>query len=399
MKQDVAKPQPRSPLPALLALALAYFTLGTASLSVVALARPISASLHVTAAQTGQLVTAFSLTFAVTALLAQSVAGHLQRKHLLLAGLTLLTLGLALGAAATSFTALLLTRMLAAIGASVLGPVASATGSLLVPPAEQPRALAIVFGGFTFASVLGVPFAALLSPALGWRGTLLVLAGLAVGAALLVWRLVPHVERGTRITVTTYLSTLQAPRVTPALLTTMLQIGSIFLPYAVIGAYLSARFASSPAWITGTLLAFGIGGVLGNAASGPLSRRLQPLGVLQLSLAASLLVAAALLFVPHVPVLGLLAFFIWSIFGNMFQAPQQARLIGLLPERRGLMLALNAAVLYFGIGLGSWAGSLLLPTLGAPLLALPPVLLLAGALLLTPRPRPVNAVKAPAAGA
>ncbi len=392
MRQDVTKPGGQAPL-ALLTLALAYFTLGTASLSVVALAHPISVTFHVTPAQTGLLVSAFSITFAVTALLSQSLVGHLHRKHLLLGGLALLIAGLALGAAAHTFTALLLTRVLAAVGASVLGPVSSATGSLLVPQLQQARALAVVFGGFTFASVLGVPLASALTPSLGWRGTLLALAALTAITALLVWRLVPHVERGARVTLSTYGSTLRTPNVKPALLTTLLQIGSLFLPYAVISAYLTARFGSSPTWITFSLLAFGVGGILGNAATGPLGRVLEPPRLLQLSLLASLLVAAALLFLPASPLLGLLAFSVWSFFANMFQAPQQAKLIRLNPERRGLMLALNAAVLYLGMGISSWLGSILLPTLGAPQLLLLPVAMLIVALLLTQRRTPTSATQ------
>jgi MFS transporter, DHA1 family, inner membrane transport protein len=51
---------------------------------------------------------------------------------------------------------------------------------------------------------------------------------------------------------------------------------------------------------------------------------------------------------------------LWSSFGWSFMAPQQARLVGLAPQAQGLVLALNAAMLYVGIAIGSGLASALL---------------------------------------
>lgn len=371
MTQAVPQLSARRSQLALLGLALAYFIIGTASLSVVGLGTLIGQDLNVTPAQTGLLVTAFALTFAVCALLAQSLLGHWPRKTLILGGVILLVVGLALGSVAPSFGALLLTRVLSAVGASVVGPVASATGSLLVPQDERPRALATVFTGFTLASVLGVPLASALGPVLGWRGMLLSVAVLALLAAALLWRLVPSVEAGQRVTAGAYRQAFAVRGVGPALFTTLFQMGAPFLLLAVIGVYLGTRFQSSGAWISATLLAFGVAGVLGNALVSVLSRRLNSQRILQLSLVGSALSVALLLIAPAQAWLGLLLFAVWSFFANLFSAPQQARLIALNERSRGLMLALNASVLYLGISVGSWLGSVLLPVIGVRWLALP----------------------------
>jgi DHA1 family inner membrane transport protein len=336
-------PAQRSHL-ALWVLGSAYFTIGTASLSVVGLGTSISRSLHVAPAQTGLLVTAFALTFAVCALLAQSLAGHLPRKTLLLGGLVLLVLGLLLGTVAQNFPALLLTRVFSAVGASVVGPVASAIGSLLVPQDERLRALATVFAGFTLASVMGVPLASALGPVVGWRGTLLSIAGLALIATVFLWVLVPKVEAGQRVTLAAYWQAFAIRGVKPALLTTLLQMGSPFLLFAVIGVYLSSRFHSPAGWISASLLAFGAAGVIGNALIGTISRRLNSDQILRLSLGGSALSVALLLIAPTQPWLGLLLFAVWSFFIGLFTAPQQARLIALTEANRSLMLALNASI-------------------------------------------------------
>ncbi|UBV44894.1 MFS transporter (plasmid) [Deinococcus taeanensis] len=357
------------PAPALFTLALAYFTLGTAALSVVGLSLPISHTFHIPAVQTGLLVTAFALTFAVAALLVQSAAGHWPRKRLLLTGLAVLATGLIAGAFAPSFPALLLTRALVAVGAAMIGPVASATGSQLVEPNQQPQALATVFAGFSFSSVLGVPLAAALGPVLGWRGTLLALAALAALTALLIARLVPAVPGGSRVTPALYRRALLSPGVRPALGASLLQLAAVFVVYGVTSSYLADRFGSAGPWISLTLLAFGMAGIVGNSVAGPLTARYGHARTLTLSLTGSILVAVALLTLPHTPAAGAAAFAAMSLFGQMFQAPQQARLIHLNPSERGLMLALNSSVVYLGISFGSWLGSALLPGLGAQPLA------------------------------
>ncbi len=379
---------------ALGSLGLAYFVVGTASLSVVGLGGRISADLHVTPAQTGLLVTAFALTFAVCALLSQSLVGHLPRKTLLLSGLVLLVVGLGLGALAQNFAVLLWTRVLAAVGASVVGPVASAIGSLLVPEDERPRALATVFAGFTLASVLGVPLASALGPALGWRDTLLAIGALTLLATGLLWRLVPGVVAGQRVTLRAYRQALTQRGVTPTLLTTLLQMGAPFLLFAVIGSYLGGRFDSPASWISASLLAFGIAGVVGNALIGTFSRRLSSDQLLLFSLGGAALSLVGLLIAPAWPWLGLLLFAIWSFFISLFTAPQQARLISLNERQRGLMLALNASILYLGISVGSWLGSVLLPVIGVTWLALPALLMVFVALLLN-RPIRVQSLSEP----
>lgn len=375
---------------ALPSLAFAYFALGTAALAVVGLALPVSRDLHVPAAQTGLLVSVLALTFAPAALLVQGFFGHWPRKRLLLAGLGLLALGLLAGALAPSFAVLLLSRVPVAVGAAMVGPVASATATQLVGPERQPQALAVVFAGFGLSSVLGVPLASLLAPALGWRGTLVALAVLAALAALLIARLVPSVPGGSRLTPALLRRALDTSGVRPALLATLLQIGAPFVVYGVTGSYLAERFGSSPAAVSATLLAFGAAGLVGNALAGRLAGSLGQARTLAASLVGATLVAAALLVLPRDPLVGGLVFAALSLFTQMFQTPQQARLIRLDPTQRGLMLALNASVVYLGISLGSWLGSALLPALGAqPLTALSLAMLLVALAASSAVPRPV----------
>ncbi len=48
------------------------------------------------------------------------------------------------------------------------------------------------------------------------------------------------------------------------------------------------------------------------------------------------------------------------MFGWSFMAPQQSRLVNIAPQAQALALALNAAMIYVGIAIGSGGGSALL---------------------------------------
>ncbi len=361
--------QPRSPTPALLALSLGYFTFGTSSLAVVGLSAPISSGLHVPAAQVGLLVSVFALTFAVAAPLAPVVLARVPRKRALLLGLGVMAIGGLLAAIAPSYGFLCGARVIGALGGAVFGPASSAAGSLIVPEERRPQALATVFGGMTAAAVLGVPLSSFLGNSLGWRWALTGVAVLTVLALVLVALLLPEVEAGERPTARAYRLVLGTPGTVPTVLTTLFFMAAQFTVYGVAGAYIAARFGSPPSTVALVLLAFGVVGVIGNASGARTYERFggrATITTTQVGLGAAFL---ALALVPHALPAALAVFAFWAFFSQLYQAPQQARLVALLPDQRGIVLALNASALNIGVSLGSLLGSTALPWAGARLLS------------------------------
>lgn len=81
---------------------------------------------------------------------------------------------------------------------------------------------------------------------------------------------------------------------------------------------------------------------------------------------------------PPLPWLGFALLAAWAVFGMLFQAPQQKRLVTLAGSRRNLVLALHASAIYLGMSVGSVAAGLAYALFGAAVLPLLS-LLLAGA--------------------
>ncbi|GAB1643571.1 MFS transporter [Krasilnikovia sp. MM14-A1259] len=355
----------RNPTPALLALALGYFTFGTSSLAIIGLGTSMSHDLHVNAALIGLQVSVFALTFAVAAPLAPVVLGRLDRRQTLLVGLAVLAVGGVASALAPSYAMLTGARVIAGLGAATFAPQASAAGSLIVDEDKRPRALATVFGGMTAAAVLGVPLATFLGDLVGWRWALAGIALLTVLALALVAALLPPVEAGVPPTASAYGQVARTPGAAVIVLTTMFFMAAQFTVYGVAGAYITARFGATASEVALVLLAFGVLGVIGNASGVRVIARLGGSATISLTLAGLGLAFAGLIVTPATiaAAIGLFAF--WAFFSQLYQAPQQARLVALLPEQRAIVLALNASTMYVGVSVGGLLGGTFLPEVGA----------------------------------
>ncbi|MBO0333528.1 MFS transporter [Sneathiella sp. CAU 1612] len=342
------------PLWALVSLSSAYFMVGTSSLSVIALTWQISDGLQVPPSDIAFLVTVFALAFAIAAPLTQVLFSGYARIKILCTGLGLLALALILGASSTSYEMLFVSRGLMGLSAAAISPMCSAIGAGLAPPEQQGRAMGIVFAGLTFASVLGTPISAYLGTLMSWRLVHLLLALVALSSMASILYFVKDRQAGAPISFSHLVEAMTRIRSSFTVLTTFLQMTAIFCTYALIAPFMSHKFGLPENLIALVLLAYGVNGVLGNVFAGRLSDRFGPEKVIFVTLAG--LGAGFFMIWAIGPNLWLafIAIVIWSAFGMMFHSPQQQRIANIDPERRSLLLALNAAALYLGISVGSW---------------------------------------------
>jgi DHA1 family inner membrane transport protein len=343
------------PRSVLLSLASAYFVLGVASLAIIGLVPPIARDLGVAPASVALLVTAFALTYAVASPVSQMLIGHWDRRRLILTGLGLMALGLVGSGLAPSYATLFISRMVMAVGAVLVGPMASATAASLAHPAERGAALGTVFGGMTMATVLGVPASGWMGSAVGWRETMGVLALITVAGAVWVRLAVPGDSRGQRSSFADIKELLGDRPVAAALGVGLFQIAAQFVTYALVGAYLTENFDVPQALIPLGLALFGIGGVVGNAVASRLMLRIAPARMVGIGLCALAAVMLAFILAPILtpsgPWLAMMLMLLWAIAGVSPMASGQAWLIQMAPGN--LVLALNAAGMYVGIAGGS----------------------------------------------
>lgn len=351
-------------------LALANFVIGMGAFVVVGVLSPVAAAFDVDRAHAGALMSVYAATYAVASPLLVAATGRLDRRRLLTIGLALFALGALAAALAPSFALLLAARALMAVGGGLVTPVAASIGVALAGPGQQGRALSIVFGGLTFAQVLGVPAGAWLGYAFGWASAFAVVAALSLlGLAAIVVAL----PAGIAVPVASLASlgaVLRSWRLMLAIAFTTLFTGALYVCYTFLAPLLETLYGLSRDGVTGMLLLFGLGAVVGNAMGGRLTDRIGSARTLVLlCVAQSLLMPALTLPTWPLAIVGVLIF-VWSVFGWSFMVPQQARLAALDPARLPVLFALNASAIYVGATLGSSVGGAVLKGLGLHALGL-----------------------------
>ena len=369
--QSMAEPQsPILPKGALSALSLCYFTMAVASLSVIGLLVPMAEGLAVTTSEIAYLVTAFSLTYAVSAIGLQMLVGDRDRRYLMVAGLLTMAVGVSMTGLAQAYSVAFAGRMVMALGAGVVGPIASAAGAALVAPDQRGAALGFVFSGMTVATVLGVPLVTYGGNTIGWRASLVLIGVLGIVTAALVLLLVPKHANGQRASGQAVWAVIKDPVLSPAISITAWQMAAQFVTYSVVAPHLSEGFGVRLSYLPLILMGFGVGGILGNLIAMRLIDRVGPAVLMKASLLITGAVFVVLHFAPASPWIAYVCYMIWAIAALMLFAPQQARLIALAPDEANLLMALNATAIYLGMAGGAALAGVLYAASGVAHLAL-----------------------------
>jgi predicted MFS family arabinose efflux permease len=346
--------------PSISALMLSNLVIGSGSLVIAGILSPISQELDVSVATAGQLSTAYALAFAIGAPLASFFLGAWCRKRVLMLGLGLFALASLIGALAPSYGVLLASRLLAGVAAAMVSPTAAAVAAMLSAPEQRGRAIATVFGGFTLATVFGVPLGSYLGLHLGWRETL---AGMAAASALMTFVIayaLPANLQLPRVDLRGWLALGSDSRVLTMLAVSLMQIAGTYAVFSFIGPFLAGQMKTSADQIALLLMLFGVAGFLGNWLSGRFVDKLGAAFVANINI-AGVMAGLLLIALSGGAVLWMLVgIAIWG--GSVFSinTAQQARLVAHAPQSMGALLPANSSVLFAGQALGGIAGGLAL---------------------------------------
>ncbi|MGR9173685.1 MFS transporter [Rhizobium sp. KDH_Rht_773_N] len=260
-------------------LSLGVFGLVTAEFLPASLLTPISEDLHVSIGAAGQSVT---MTAVIGAIAGPAVVIGTSRfdRRLTLFGLTaLLIVSSLLAAFAGGLTMLLIARGLLGIALGGFWAMSLALAMRLVPERLMPRAMAIIMTGVSVATVCAAPVGAWVGEAYGWRFAFLIAA--AVGGIALVAQILtlPAMPSAGAAGLGTMAAVLRRPVIRLGLLTVLLVVAGHFAGFTFIRPFLETVPHFGVEGISAVLLAFGIGGFLGNLFGGFVSERSTTLSI------------------------------------------------------------------------------------------------------------------------
>ena len=354
----------------LIALFTTSFAIGTDDMVVAGILPEIAGEFETSESIAGQLVTVFSLTYALGAPLMAVATARFDRRRILLTAHAVFIGANVVAYVAPTYEALFAVRVVAALAAATISPIAYGLTFDLADPSRRGRYLSVLTAGLTVSLIVGVPIGTWIGGTLGWRQTFLLVAGLAAVAMVGIARSVPSTRAGGAVIgVRDRLQPLRDRRVGLTVLGLVISGAGGMMSYVYLAPLSSAVVHAHSTELALLIATFGVFGVVGTMLGGLGADRVATRRIIILtfggtSLAAALLLAATTAapvpFAVLVVLIAVYGLFVWSV-----NPPVQVRLLAVAGDAADQVLALNMSALYAGFTLAGAVGGLALGWGGA----------------------------------
>ncbi|WP_417526712.1 MFS transporter [Marinomonas shanghaiensis] len=342
-------------------IALGAFSLGMASYVMAGLVPMVMNDFDVSVATAGQLVTAFTLAYGIGSPIFVALLPVNKQRTALLLALLIFSIANLSSAWAATYTQLVMTRILAGIGAGVYLAMGISAATIVVPKNQRGKSIAIVMGGMASGTVLGVPIGLILADYFGWASTMwliAILGGVAVVGLTLCLPSLPDTEAASLREKLLVMADVKVARIlTVSLLAAIASLGM----YTYLASFMLNDSFGGVSNVTPWLWVWGIGGILGSFLVGSFTDRINDSSLVAIIM---LILTLALLALPLIasisPWVAMLPIAIWGAVGWALQVPQNNQLIAVREGSGGgnVAVALNESALYLGSALGAAGGGL-----------------------------------------
>ncbi len=340
--------------PAVWALGVGSFAIGTGEFVIMGLLPEVAKDLGVTIPEAGHIITSYALGVVVGAPVLAVLAANWPRRALLIALMALFAAGNFASAWAPGYVAMIFLRFCTGLPHGTYFGVAALMAASLAPPNRRASAVGLVMSGLTSATLVGVPLAAWLGQHWGWRAAFVLVGAIAALACLLIRRGVPDDPAAHGASPLRELSALARPQVLLTLGIAAVGFGGMFAVFSYIKPLLTEVTGMQVDAVPLVLALFGGGMVVGNLVGARLADKhlMRTIGAL---LVWSALVLAAIPFsAPYTVAICINVFLLGTVVAI---APGlQIRLMDTAGDAQTLAAALNHSAFNTANALGAWLG-------------------------------------------
>ena len=339
---------------AVVAVMIGIFLLVTAEQLPIGLLSQVASSMDVTPGMAGLMVTVPGVVAAFSAPLLPVAVGRLDRRIMLTVLMVVMVAGSVFSALASSFALLLAARVLVGLSIGGFWAVAGSIAPRLVPEAQVPKAMTMIFGGVAAASVLGVPLGTLLGDLSNWRVAFGALGGFSLLTAVALWYWLPPLPPREPVRLRVLAQQFSNRGVRVAVLTTAFVVVGHFAAYTFISPILQEISGISQRHVGSLLLLYGAAGIMGNIAAGMFAGR-HPYRAVLVIPSLLFIVVAVFPLLGVQPSSGVMLLMAWgAVFGSV-SVSIQTWILRTAPNTEAAT-ALMAFTFKMSIGLGAMLG-------------------------------------------
>lgn len=349
---------------AVYSLGLGVFGLITAEFLPASLLTPMAASLGVSEGIAGQAVTATALVALVSGLLIAAATKNIDRRWVLIFFSLLQVVSSLLVAFAPTLHVLLMGRLLLGIAIGGFWAMSTATALRLVPTAQVPKALSIIFSSVSIATVVAAPLGSYLGSIIGWRNVFMLCT--LPGVLALLWQLwvLPSMKPENSTSLGALFRVMRRPGMAGGMLATVLIFSGHFAFFTYLRPFLETVGQVSVESISLILLGFGLANFVGTSIAGYLLARNLHLTLALVPFVMGLLALTMVLF-GHLALLDGLLVTLWGFAFGLVPVGWTTWLATTVPDEAESAGGLLVASIQFAIGAGAAGGGAVFDLSGA----------------------------------
>ncbi|MED1266028.1 MFS transporter [Bacillus mycoides] len=332
------------------------FMIGTDTFLISPLLPTLQQVYHVSTELSGWMVSSYALGYAGFALIAGPISDGLNRKKVMVLGMSFFALSTFLCGMAPSFLWMLTFRFLAGVSAAFVSPQVWASIPLLIEKKQIVKAIGIATAGLSISQILGLPIGAYLAT-IHYTTPFFVIGILSALLVVLIYVVLPEIQPvhigGSKTNILKrYKQLLTDSKVSLSYFAYFVFQTGNFAAFSFFGVWLSIQFGLQVHEIGTAMLVLGLGNLTGNIF-GP--RIVNKIGY-NLSFYGGIVFTAVLyVLLPHVKniiFVELLFFVLFFVTGILFVL-MMGRLQNMSSIARGTGAALANASMYIGQMIGA----------------------------------------------
>ena len=339
-------------------LAMISFLVGTSQYIISGILDKMADALSISIEAAGQLITVYSLSYAIGTPILMALLAKMERRRLLIYSLSFFILGNILSVIMPGYGLFMIARIIMALSTGVAVVTVLSLAAKIAPADKKASSIATVVMGFTTSLIIGVPIGRFITSAYGWKFVFLGVALLVFIAIFIILNSIPRIMGDEPIPLTKQIVMLKKPKITLGLSITFFLMAGYGVVFTYLSPYLINTVGMSDHLLSIALLALGIASLFGSKFGGFSADRWGIVTTLKRGLVLNIISMILLSFASSSLIAVFMILIIWSFAGWSSGATQQYNLATIHPESSDVLLGLNQSMMQLGFAVGAGLGGL-----------------------------------------